>query len=341
MSIMIKSLKGAIANRLRDISYLIDYGILRPSIVSISMTNRCNSKCPTCKYWKNTSSDQELSTSEWNEIISGIKDWYGPFQFSIGGGEPLIRDDIYDVIRHAVRNGCLPSIITNGLLLSKGTIPKLIDSGLKEIVISLNGIKEQTHDFTRGVPGGYKKIMKAIEELKKYDSRISIGIATVLMGYNLPEAADLVLWVKENNLSRISFQALFYETGNEMYEKGWHKDSVLWFTKNGTHSEYIDRLIGFKKAGYPIANHEMQLHHFKSYFANPDKRIPPSCKIGVHGFFVEPNGDLKLCYLFDPIGNLINDKPGALWNSKKARQIRKMIRRCQLNCRLKNCNYVA
>jgi MoaA/NifB/PqqE/SkfB family radical SAM enzyme len=334
-------LKRNVAHLIHHISYHSDYGILRPSTIAISMTNRCNSKCLTCSYWNNNSIEEELTTAEWKDIISRIKDWYGPFKFTIGGGEPLMRKDICDVISHAVNIGSHPSIITNGLLLSKKRISELIDAGLKEIVISLNGIKEETHDFTRGIRGGFQKIMNSIEELQKYHDELVIGIATILMGYNMDEASNLVRWVKKKGLDRITFQALFYETGEKAYKNGWYKDSELWTVKRGTYHEHIDELILLKEVGYPIANTVEQLRHFNSYFLKPDQKLPIPCKIGIHGFFVDPNGNVMLCYLFNPIGNLNKDNPRDVWNSQKARSIRKKIKKCQLNCRLKNCNYVA
>jgi MoaA/NifB/PqqE/SkfB family radical SAM enzyme len=326
---------------LRHGSYTLNYGMLRPSIISISMTIRCNSRCPTCSYWKDTSNRQELSAENWKTIITRIKKWYGPFQFALGGGEPLIRKDIETVIAHAVKLGCRPSIVTNGLLLSRDRIAALIDAGLEEIVLSLNGIKAETHDFTRGVPGGFAKIMTAVDEIKKYDDRVTVGIACVLMGYNLDEAAEMTQWVKEAGLDRIKFQALFFETGNNYYEENWFKNSVLWKSRTGSIADHMDGLIRLKKAGYPIANSEKQMQHFKAYFLNPNNMLPVACKIGVHGFFIEPNGDVKLCYMFAPVGNIADMTPATIWNSNQARQIRKRIKNCRLNCRLKNCNYTA
>jgi MoaA/NifB/PqqE/SkfB family radical SAM enzyme len=250
-----------------------------------------------------------------------------------------MRKDLCNVINHALDIGSHPSIITNGLLLSKETISALLGAGLREIVLSLNGIKPETHDFTRGTPGSFNQIMKAIGELRQLNSNTTIGIATVLMGYNIDEAVELVHWVKTNALSRITFQALFFETGNKAYQDEWYNDSVLWPAKDGNYSEVIDELVRLKEAGYPIANPVEQLKHFKTYFLNPHRKIPIPCKIGIHGFFVEPNGDVKLCYLFEPVGNLLKSSPKDIWNSKKAQEIRKLIKNCQLNCRLKNCNY--
>ena len=282
-----------------------------------------------------------MSTAEWKDVIHRIRDWYGPFQFCLSGGEPLIRSDVYEIIRHAVKLNCRPSLITNGILLKKEVIDKLINAGLRDIVISLNGHTKKTHDYTRGVNGGFSKVMSAIADLKKYQGQqnISIGIASVLMGYNLPEMVDLVNWVKENQLTKISFQALFYETGNRNYRKNWQNQTELWEPRGGTYSEHLDKIIDLKKKGLPISNSVEQLEHFKIYFRNPSQRLPIQCRIGIHGNFIEPNGTVKLCYLYEPVGHILKDSPANIWNSKRALTTRRKIKKCQLNCRLKNCNY--
>jgi MoaA/NifB/PqqE/SkfB family radical SAM enzyme len=147
--------------------------------------------------------------------------------------------------------------------------------------------------------------------------------------------------IREEGLDRITFQAIFFETGNNSYKTKWYNDSHLWGIKEKRDYDYLDGLIKLKGMTKEIANPISQLRHFKKYFQNPDKTIDIPCMVGVHSFFIEPNGDVKLCYLFESIGNLKNNTPRQIWNSKKAIQIRKKIRNCELNCRLKNCNYNA
>jgi MoaA/NifB/PqqE/SkfB family radical SAM enzyme len=280
-----------------------------------------------------------LDTTAWKAIIKKMLRWYGPFHFTLSGGEPLLRSDICELIAYAASAGCYASLITNGLLLTDRRIDSLINAGLEHLTISLNGINADTHNFTRGVHGAFEKIQKAVPALHNYNERLSISVATTIMGYNCHELAELVQWVSDQRFNGIKFQTLFFETGNRDYQKKWYDQSVLWYPKKGSYSDTIQELIDLKKNGAPILNSENQLNYFIKYFQNPDKLIDLDCKIGIHGFFVEPDGDAYLCYLFDPIGNLIQHAPEKIWNSKQAKTVRSQIKRCRLNCRLKNCNF--
>ncbi len=280
-----------------------------------------------------------MNTDAWQTIIAKIRKWYGPFHFTLSGGEPLLRHDICDLIAYASSMGCYASLITNGLLLTDRRIISLINAGLAHLTISLNGSKADTHDFTRGVSGTFAKIQRAVSTLRNLKEKLSVSVATTIMGYNCHELVELVRWVADQEFLGIKFQTLFFETGNRDYQEKWYDQSVLWDPDRGSYSEAIQELIDLKKEGAPILNSATQLKYFIRYFEKPDELIDLDCKIGIHGFFVEPNGDAYLCYLFDPIGNLIHEAPEKIWNSKQAKKIRKQIKRCRLNCRLKNCNF--
>jgi MoaA/NifB/PqqE/SkfB family radical SAM enzyme len=341
MSLQIKKqVKRKFAGALRNFSYHTNVAFMRPSMISIAMTNRCNSRCKTCTYWKNNSAEHELTTAQWKECITKLRRWYGPFQYTLGGGEPLMRKDCEEIISHSLRSQAVPTVITNGIALTGKRINRLVSSGLTNLVISLNGISADTHDFSRGMTGNFDTILTAIEIISSLPKKLHLGVAILLGGYNIHEAPEMVKWAAKKGVERISFQALFYDTGQREYEQGWFERSDLWHPRHGEFEPYIRRLIDMKNQGYPISNSRAQLHHFIEYFNDPETTLPVRCTIGHHGFFIEPDGSVKVCMLYDTIGNIVHEDPGKLWNAKKTREIRQAIKSCTLNCRLKNCNYV-
>jgi radical SAM protein with 4Fe4S-binding SPASM domain len=63
------------------------------------------------------------------------------------------------------------------------------------------------------------------------------------------------------------------------------------------------------------------------------------CKIGHKNFLVDPFGNVRICSLMEPIGNLRDELPGKIWNSEKARNQRRKIRECTKPCRLLTCTF--
>lgn len=84
-------------------------------IVSWMTTNRCNLKCVHCYQDADECDNRELSTEEARAMISGIA--RAGFKIMIfSGGEPLMRDDIFDLVAHAASCGLRPVFGSNGNL---------------------------------------------------------------------------------------------------------------------------------------------------------------------------------------------------------------------------------
>lgn len=82
-------------------------------VVHIEISDQCNMKCSYCY---NEKEKKELSTHDWKFIIKSLVE-YGVFQITFGGGEPLMRDDWYQLAQHAVDSGLNIGMTTNGVLL--------------------------------------------------------------------------------------------------------------------------------------------------------------------------------------------------------------------------------
>ena len=98
---------------------------------------------------------------------------------------------------------------TNGFLINDKIAHKEVKSGLNVIIISLDGMSKDTHDFIRGVSGCYEGVMHAIGYLNKIRGDLSIGIQTIILEKNLDEIVKIVEWVNEDKrIGFINFQAI-------------------------------------------------------------------------------------------------------------------------------------
>lgn len=111
---------------------------LRPTqfkFTALFLTTRCNILCPYC--WIPTRKQPELSTVQWKQVIDKLAGW-GVFHFSLLGGEPLLRDDLEELVKYISDKGCITTVTTNGMLFQDERLDQLAKSGLSRLVVSLD-----------------------------------------------------------------------------------------------------------------------------------------------------------------------------------------------------------
>jgi MoaA/NifB/PqqE/SkfB family radical SAM enzyme len=329
------------------LAYAFDLPLVKPGNVSLSLTNRCNLRCPTCAYWKTPDGEktEELTLDELRHLLRRLREWLGPFQIGLTGGEPFLRPDVFDVIRECAALGIRVATVTNGSLFPPRRVEELLeiasraDNPIEVISLSLNHLDPVKHNSTRGVENSAQKILEAIGQLNQPGRRFRLTLSTILMGYNLDHAPDMVRWVSSHGLDGITFQILYFESGNDGYAPGWYRQSPFWDSDHDKIDRGIDELARMKRSGLPVANTVEQLEWMRRYLMDPEAPIDIPCRVGVANFDIEPNGDVCLCDVMAPVGNVRVLHPRDLWQGGIARQRRVEIHRCDKACRIKTCNF--
>jgi hypothetical protein len=314
--------------------------VKKPSLIQFGITERCNLRCVHCDIWKKKKK-KELGSEQWLSIVLRLRNWLGPFRLDISGGEPFIRNDLFEILEFCHKNQISPVVTTNATLLDKEMIDRLSEIDSLTLNISLDGIYQQTHDYLRGVPGVQEKVIDVLNNFNTNQRKCRIVLATILMGYNISEILNLIKVVIVDGLADgINFQALDYNFG-AIYDKDWYRKSPLWPTESK--KEYfvsvIEEIISLKKNGIAIFNSIEQLEQFKIYFCQREKILAMDCNTVDKNFIVNPSGEVLLCWNMEPIGDVTEDKPDEIWNSPLAVQRRREIKRCCRTCRILNCNF--
>ena len=160
----------------KEVKELIENPIL--SNLFLEVTLRCNAKCEHCgSSCGGIIPKDEISAEQLKKTLLEIHEKYGaPNVFlTVTGGEPLMRKDLFDIMKYAVSLGFRWGMTTNGMLIDEEVIEKMRDTNFESISISLDGLKE-THESFRKVPGSFKKIMKAIKLLQNLETLKSLQI---------------------------------------------------------------------------------------------------------------------------------------------------------------------
>jgi MoaA/NifB/PqqE/SkfB family radical SAM enzyme len=316
----------------------------KPISFSFNNTERCQSRCITCNGWKTPASvmENELSLNEWKIILTNLHNWMGNYQFIISGGEPFIREDIFEMAQFASDLGDTVNVVTNGLALNE-KIEKVLNSAFTNITFSLNAIENtQIHNISRGRNDAFQKTINAIQNLNylnKYRANHkwkNIFLSTVVMPSNLSEIKPIAEFCKVEGIG-VSFQLM---DNGDAFSTAVEKNNQIYGNNIKTMAlKSIDEMIELKNQGYPICNGYNQLEAFKILIDTPYEIQNIQCMVGENNFAIDPYGNCRICFCKKPIGNLKNALPQDLWYSKEADEIREEILHCTRNCRLLNCNF--
>lgn len=160
-----------------------------PKIIFFETTSSCNLNCVHCRRSDiSNNSNKDLSTDEIYHIIDSISDYAKPM-FILSGGEPLVRDDIFDIVNYAQNKGLQIALATNGTLIDEEMALKIKESGIRRVSVSLDGASAQTHDSIRKIDGAFDRSLKGIENLKA--NGISFQLNFTIIKDNQSEIEDV------------------------------------------------------------------------------------------------------------------------------------------------------
>lgn len=167
----------------------------------LEVTLKCNARCEHCGSRCGEVKEEELSLDIWKKTLKEISEKYDPrgIQLCVTGGEPLIRKDLFELMKYATDLGFYWGITTNGILIDETMVKNFVDTKLESISISIDGLKE-THESFRKVPNSFDKIINGIKLLQKEPSIKCVQVTTVANKKNLNELEDLYKLMLDNDI---------------------------------------------------------------------------------------------------------------------------------------------
>ena len=138
-------------------------GLDAPICLTWEITYGCNLACIHCLSSSGRRDPRELSTAEARSVIDELHDLQ-VFYVNIGGGEPTIRPDFYELVDYAVSRGVGVKFSTNGSTITRDTAERLAGIDYVDVQISIDGADEATNDAVRG-RGSYSAARKAMDAL--------------------------------------------------------------------------------------------------------------------------------------------------------------------------------
>lgn len=159
-------------------------------MIAWEVTRSCNLSCVHCR----ASAERgpypgELTTDESMRFIDDIVKFSKPV-IILTGGEPLMREDIFEITEYGTAKGLRMVMAPNGTLLNEENTQRLVNSGIKRISISLDGATEESHDRFRQVKGAFQGAMRGINHAKK--AGLEFQINTTVTSNNINEMPDIL-----------------------------------------------------------------------------------------------------------------------------------------------------
>jgi len=179
----------------------------RRPVVVFNCTRRCNLRCVHCYTdSENKRYSGELSTEEAKAFLTDLAGFKVPAVL-FSGGEPLVRRDIFELVRFAVEQGLRPTLSTNGTLIDEKTARKVKEAGFTYVGISLDGIGD-VNDCFRGMKGAFDLAMRGFRNLVELGQRVGLRLTLTRSNYNDLEA--IFDFIERERINRACFYHLVY-----------------------------------------------------------------------------------------------------------------------------------
>ena len=283
-----------------------------PRLIAWELTRRCPLRCRHCRAAaQDRPYPDELTTADCRAVLDNIAAFARP-TIILTGGEPLLRDDVYDLARRGHDLGLRLVIAVCGALLDDSAARRLKDAGVACLSISLDGATPASHDAFRGVPGAFAAARAALETARRHG--LNVQINTTISRHNLDELPDL-LRLAESLGADAWNPFLLVPTGRarqladhqlspDQYEQVLH-----WLKDRQAQTALTIRVT--------CAPHYQRVLRQPDHLPTPPTALPADgqgCLGGKSFAFISHTGRVQICGFLDlPAGHL---RPAA-WNFQK------------------------
>ena len=275
-----------------------------PARVHLAVTKACNFRCRHCFSASGNPYPDELTTAEIKRFIDELAD-LGCYMLSFGGGEPLVRHDLLDLIRHANSRGIVVGLSTNAVAATRDMVEALKDFSLYGIKVSMDGATDALYDAIRDKSGAFQQALQGITNLRAL--KVPITLHRVLMRPNAAELPELIRLAETLGVSQVSLSTLM-----PVGRAATSPDLQLGWADLNRLSEQADAAIGTSSVTVKIPQRVPPNGGAKKLFAGF------GCNCGHALCYVDPRGEVSPTgFLKDTLsaGNVRRQSFKEIWDS--------------------------
>ena len=268
------------------------------------VTGSCNLRCKYCYISAGENNVPAIPTQHIMHMID-LLGTIGIKKLIIGGGEPLLRGDIFDILDRGVAR--MPThLLTNGTLINEKTAQKLALSGIDGVSISLDSPMPKVHDELRD--GSFSAVINGVKLCVKEGLNVDVAACVTTKNFGYP--MDLIRFAENIDATSITFEGF-----NPVGRGKNCANLALTPKQTDTFLQTIYEILHDIKPDVKI------IMFYPQWVRWDDDAM--GCEAGKNFFGLRPNGDMLPCTnLPITIGNILEDDFSAIWNCELMNDLR-------------------
>jgi len=242
----------------------------------------------------------------------------GSLLISLAGGEPLLREDLTEIVRRVARYH-FPFITTSGWHVTAELADELFEAGLWGASVSIDYADAKRHDKARGVKGAFDRAVAALghfSRARKHDWQ-RVNLMAVLLHDNHDEIEDLIQLAAEHDAFFMIQPYGVRKTGSARFVNSFEGISARMVALHDKHRNFLSNRV------------------FLSRFDQALAEGVPGCRAGTAFFNIDSRGDIAICVeeRAHPVANLYRHAAADIVRALNARARGNTCRDCWYNCR--------
>ncbi len=278
---------------------------------TINITGKCNLDCLFCEC-QELNGKADLTLDEIKNLFTKLKD-LGIESVFLGGGEPFIRRDIWEILLFLKNKGFQISSVSNGLPLAELSDEKMdvINQTVIAILISLDSPKPHLHNYYRNNKLAHAKVMKVISRLSRL-SQTKLLLTMVVTNDNFEEIPEMIEFAREQGIKSLSFQPVSESTNfPDVPPKAKGHFLIPPERVDELRKIYTEAIQRADQLGIET-NLRFSKNWIFNYFLNKKQNTPIfqnmvnkfECVLPFDEIYIRHNGDVQLCALLPRISSI-------------------------------------
>lgn len=292
-------------------------------MVAWEITGSCNLRCLHCRA---SATDKpfpgELTTKEAYNLIDDIAAFAKPV-IILTGGEPLLRQDVFEIAKYGTDKGLTMTLGTNGTLVTPEMAQKIKMSGIKRVAVSLESAEPKKHDVFRNVEGAYAASLEGIKNLR--EAGVPFQIDPTITARNVGEINEIVdkaielgavavhifLLVPTGRGEELKDEEIPPEEYERVLEWFWEKQQEVPVYLKATCAPHYHRIVRQKSAEAGIKPPTTEMRPGQTHSLEAMTR---GCLGGISFMFIGHTGNVQTCgYLEVKAGNIKETPVEKIW----------------------------